>query len=929
MIRRFFSGLMLFLVLAGAITSVAGTAFAQVNTPEQKAKDLLAKLAPEERVGQLFLVTFTGTDIGPQSQIYDLITRHHVGGVVLLSSNDNFVAAPDTITEAYQMISDIQATESSVSNKPLIDLSSGKEVPHTYVPLFVGLSQEGGGYPYDQILNGLTPLPDEMAIGASWSPELAQKVGSVMGQELASLGVNLYLGLSLDVLSSPNPLQGADLGPRVFGGDPYWVGQMGQAFISGMHTGSDGHVAVIAQHFPGRGESDRPPEKEVATVRKSLEQLKQIELAPFFAVTGNASAPVSVTDGLLVSHIRYQGFQGNIRATTRPVSFDPQALALILGLSPFADWRQKGGLMVSDDLGSPAVRGFYDPAGTNFQARLVARDAFLAGNDLLYLGNITSTDSPDNYTTVLRVLDFFVQKYREDPAFAQRVDESVLRILTLKFRLYANFFLGAVQPPMIGPGTIAQMQEVTFDVARQAATLVSPSLSELDTVLPIVPNNRDRIVFITDERLARQCSTCPDQPIFLGSALRDAVVRLYGPTSGGQVNSYLLLSYTFNDIEQILQGGAGNVAVETNLDRADWVVISTLNLQPSDKATSILRRLLTEKQELLRTKRVVLFAFGAPYYLDATDISKVTAYYALYSKEPPFVDVAARLLFREVSPLGSLPVSVPGIGYDLITATSPDPSQVISISLDLPPVPTPEGTSTPEPTPIPEFRVGDTISVRTGVILDHNNHPVPDGTVVRFSLSLGDAGILQQLDMTTVQGIAKASFHLDRPGSMEIRATSEPATTSVVLQLNITGESPGVVTVIAPTTAPTQSATPGGQIPATPPVEGSGLIADGRPLFAGWLLAMTLIVIGVVSASWAGVHYHSVRWGLRWGLCVLLGGLIAYNYHALGLAGSAPWIQHSGFAAIWQLLMIGETAGLLAGLLWLRLSAPKSRNQAK
>jgi beta-N-acetylhexosaminidase len=754
-------------------------------------------------------------------------------------------------------------------------------------------------------------------------------VGSVMGQELASLGVNLYLGLSLDVLSSPNPLQGADLGPRVFGGDPYWVGQMGQAFISGMHTGSDGHVAVIAQHFPGRGESDRPPEKEVATVRKSLEQLKQIELAPFFAVTGNASAPVSVTDGLLVSHIRYQGFQGNIRATTRPVSFDPQALALILGLSPFADWRQKGGLMVSDDLGSPAVRGFYDPAGTNFQARLVARDAFLAGNDLLYLGNITSTDSPDNYTTVLRVLDFFVQKYREDPAFAQRVDESVLRILTLKFRLYANFSLGAVQPPMIGPGTIAQMQEVTFDVARQAATLVSPSLSELDTVLPIVPNNRDRIVFITDERLARQCSTCPDQPIFLGSALRDAVVRLYGPTSGGQVNSYLLLSYTFNDIEQILQGGAGNVAVETNLDRADWVVISTLNLQPSDKATSILRRLLTEKQELLRTKRVVLFAFGAPYYLDATDISKVTAYYVLYSKEPPFVDVAARLLFREVSPLGSLPVSVPGIGYDLITATSPDPSQVISISLDLPPVPTPEGTSTPEPTPIPEFRVGDTISVRTGVILDHNNHPVPDGTVVRFSLSLGDAGILQQLDMTTVQGIAKASFHLDRPGSMEIRATSEPATTSVVLQLNITGESPGVVTVIAPTTAPTQSATPGGQIPATPPVEGSGLIADGRPLFAGWLLAMTLIVIGVVSASWAGVHYHSVRWGLRWGLCVLLGGLIAYNYHALGLAGSAPWIQHSGFAAIWQLLMIGETAGLLAGLLWLRLSAPKSRNQAK
>ena len=91
-------------------------------------------------------------------------------------------------------------------------------------------------------------------------------------------------------------------------------------------------LVPVAKHFPGRGSADRPSGDEVATVRKSLEQLKQIELAPFFAVTGNSSDAADRADGLLVSHIRYQGFQGNIRATTKPVSFDQQALTQILAL---------------------------------------------------------------------------------------------------------------------------------------------------------------------------------------------------------------------------------------------------------------------------------------------------------------------------------------------------------------------------------------------------------------------------------------------------------------------------------------------------------------------------------------------------------------------------------------------------------------------
>ena len=69
---------------------------AQTPTPPPAVAAILNSMTPEERVGQLFLVTFTGTDTSETSQIYNLMTQYHVGGVVLLAENDNFVPAPDT-----------------------------------------------------------------------------------------------------------------------------------------------------------------------------------------------------------------------------------------------------------------------------------------------------------------------------------------------------------------------------------------------------------------------------------------------------------------------------------------------------------------------------------------------------------------------------------------------------------------------------------------------------------------------------------------------------------------------------------------------------------------------------------------------------------------------------------------------------------------
>ena len=933
---RIFSNLLLVLAIwLTALSPVVGVqAYFSSQALDQKAKDILDLMTPEERVGQLFLITFKGRDVSETSSIYDLIVNKHIGGVVLQAANDNFTGPDTTAADAFQLTNQLQQDVYNGGQKGVKDPVSGNTIIPQYVPLFVGISQEGDQYPYDEIINNLTPLPNLMAIGATWQPDLAQRVGNILGQELSDLGVNLLLGPSLDVLDVLHTEGSEDLGTRTFGGDPYWVGVMGSAYITGLHQGSSNRLAVIAKHFPGRGGSDRPPEEEVATVRKSLEQLKQIELAPFFSVTGNAPTADATTDGLLVSNIRYQGFQGNIRDTTRPVSFDPAALEQILSLTPFASWRLGGGVVVSDDLGSKAVRNFYDPTGQSFDGRQVARDAFLAGNDLLYVNNFISTGDPDAYTTITRTLDSFAQKYREDPAFAQRVNVSVERLLQLKLRLYPTFNLDTVLAPGNGIDLIGKSDQVSIDVAQQGATLLSPSSSELRDILPRPPSLTDRIVILTDLRTGKQCSTCPDQAALPVDALQKSILKFYGPRAGGQVNQTKISSYSFSDLIMWLNSGLSDktTAIDGDINLADWVIFDFLNVQADQPDTLALRRFLSEKSNLLRNKKVIAFAFNAPYYLDATDISKLTAYYALYSKIPVFVDMAARILFQEITPSGSLPVSVPGLGYDLIQATSPDPSQVIPLYLDLPDKPTPTPSAIPKnsptpgatltiaPTAVPKFKVGDTLPLRTGVIYDSNHNQVPDGTVVQFMVTISgvEGGTVQQIDTTTTQGIAHAAFRIQTAGLLEFRVASDPAETSALIRLDISaGEAAAITAIAPPTLSPTATETPSPTSTSTAtPTPVPPLPPPPVPGMGDWLLAVLVSWVGGAIVFYFGRKWFSLRWGVRWGLSSLTGGLVAYTYLAANMPGSDTYYQKAGVYGVLIVSLVGIFVGWGLGWLW-------------
>ena len=917
--KRITSLLFIFVFMTNLVlpaTSVKAAGYSTVLDAKTKAQQLLQEMTPEEKVGQLFLVSFKGTDVGNTSQIYDLILNKHIGGVTLEQANDNFTGPDKTLENAQQLITNLQKVALGVqAGTPNIQAPA-----QTKIPLFVAVSQDGDGSPNDQLINGMTPLADEMAIGASWKTANAESTGKILGKELDSIGINLLLGPSLDVLDSARTVDSEDLGVRTFGGDPYWVGEMGKAYIKGVHEGSSGQVAVIAKNFPGRGSADRPAEDEVATVRKSLEQLKQIELAPFFAVTGSTDDPLEITDGLLVSHIRYQGFQGNIRATTKPISLDSNALEQILSLAPLTDWRTSGGIMVSDNLGTTSIQKFFDPTGKTYDARQVAKTAFLAGNDLLYLGNLVSAGDDDNYTTITKIIDLFLQKYQEDQSFAKKVDDSVLRLLTLKFKQYPDFNSSNVLPEDYNLALVGTSQQTTFQVASEAVTLISPEKSDIDSVLPSAPQVSDRIVFISDSITAKQCSTCTNQTIFSAADFQSEVLHLYGPSASEQIQSYRLSSYSFDDLKNFLDQTGDITQMQDNLASADWIVVSVVGENQTAIGQNILRRFLSEKSDLLRTKKIIGFAFNAPYYLDATDISKLTAYYGIYGKTTPFVDVAARVLFQELIPTGNLPVSVPGVGYDIITATTPEPTQVIQLMVDTGDLSTPvAATSSSSPTPGLIYKMGDTLAIRTGVIVDHNGNPVPDGTVVRFMIDTGSSsGSVETVETVTSQGIAKTSYRIPSKGLLGITVQADPALISQALRLDIT-DSGGVLTAIEPTILPTntQALTTQEPTPAVTTKLSRDLHADGLPTPGDWLLS-TILILGLSACLfWLGSTRASLQWGIRWATLSCLGGYLSYLYLVIGLPGSSYLISISGSTVVALISVLGVIVGWgVAGIWW-------------
>ena len=946
----------------------------------EDAQGLLNCLSVEERVGQLFLVTFVGDSTQPDSPIVDLIVNEYIGGVVLRPQNDNFNVAGGNSAENLAALN-AELQRYAVSRLPFADdeLSNDSDAAsqltdqRTPVPLLIAIDQNNFATTSTS-LNGISALPDALALGATWQPEFARTVGNILGNEIAELGVNMLIGPTLNISDQPTTNPTTDPGTQSFGANPFWVGQMARAYAEGVKEGSDNRVAIVGKFLPGFAGSVGNAEQEIATVRKSIVDMQAFDLQPFFAATASTDTVSNTLDAVMTSHIRYPDLDGNIRDTTPPVSVSPGSNAELFALPELAQWRSAGGVVVSDELGDPALQNFYDDSGTGFPHRQVAKDAFAAGNDLLYLGDFalggglsgnSLSTGPIELDNIRDTLDWFSSRYRDEAAFQQQVDAAVLRILELKMRIYGSDFTSQNIAPRASSGALDTdfANDMLVNIPAQALTLISPSQAELQVRLQEPPTADENIVIFTDMRFVQQCSTCPEEPVISEDVIAQRIAALYGPNASNQINPERIQSFSFADLQTYLAADGVEIEqplplptntpdpaptvtpegfieptptatpeppagyfVQEALRDADWILFAMLDVRDSQQESFALKQYLAQRSTS-DTSKLITFAFDAPYYLDATEILKLTAYYGLFSKSDAFIDVAVRALFGDQVPQGSSPVDIPGIGYTLSAEILPDPQRRIELLVQQD-----VGLVAPSSDAPIELTGGATLEIQTGTILDKNGNPVPDGTNVRFVVEDFSGTLVDILaERETVGGVATYTYIQPDAFAGRIRIRAQSGEAELSDEVNISGDQLSVAT---PTPEPTATPEPT-PIPATPTPEPTATVppsTDVPPptitpmpteepvpevsitLPEGQALLSMIAGLSLVVALSAGIGrnvLNTMALQVRFVLWSILFALAFYNYIALGLPGAGLLGGFGDAARAIISTLTGGTIGIL------------------
>lgn len=335
------------------------------------AESILKTLSLEQKVGQMFIVGFSGTTI--PTSLVQAINDHYFGNFIYFASN---LSNPQTIAS---MSTQIQETV----------------VNATTIPGFISADQEGGMVA--RLTTGGTHFIGNMALGAIGDDTLAYEVGQMVGKELRHYGINLNLAPVLDVNNNPaNPI----IGVRSYSDNPVMVSDFGIAMIQGMRNSN---VLATAKHFPGHGDTHIDSHYGLPTIPYDLSRLYDIELYPYIQAIEEG------LDAIMTAHILFSAID-NIYPATLSYKVITELLREALGYQ---------GIVMTDAMNMDAIRNHFG----NVEASILA---IQAGVDILTYTESTSA-SIQAYRGVLDAVENGIIS-------EARIDESVMRILNQKIK---------------------------------------------------------------------------------------------------------------------------------------------------------------------------------------------------------------------------------------------------------------------------------------------------------------------------------------------------------------------------------------------------------------------------------------------------------------------------------------------------------------
>ncbi|MFC8682080.1 glycoside hydrolase family 3 N-terminal domain-containing protein [Microbacterium ureisolvens] len=258
----------------------------------------------------------------------------------------------------------------------------------------IAADEEGGVVTRLEGRDGST-LPSPAQLGLI-SPDVAERVGAVLGERVRRAGIDLVLAPSADVNDNPaNPVIGA----RSFGADPDEVAARVVATVRGIRSRRG--VAPCVKHWPGHGDTDVDSHRGVPTVPAATAAR---HAAPF------AAAIREGVPAIMTAHIVVPEWGAE------PVTVNPDAIALL---------RADGfdGVVVTDAVDMAAIAGSYGIGGG-------AARALAAGVDLVCLGNpeLSGVDAAAQYAEVVGAVVAAVDDGRLSPERLREAHGRVARL---------------------------------------------------------------------------------------------------------------------------------------------------------------------------------------------------------------------------------------------------------------------------------------------------------------------------------------------------------------------------------------------------------------------------------------------------------------------------------------------------------------------
>ncbi len=347
-------------------------------------KEYVASLSDEVKISQLFLVNIVGDKkFTPVEKTGALYGKSGAGEPLLpggcLLFKYNIASEPD---ELFDFLTGIKGFYDEFNN----------------VPPFIAVDQEGGDV--CRLRKITSPLPSQEYMqnlynDAAGGVEAVEEVYSSQSRQMKLLGIHMNLAPVVEAVSEANR---DFLGSRSFGSMENVIA-LGKIETDSFEKNG---IATVLKHFPGNSNTD--PHTGLPEISVTKAELENDYIRPFRELASSSSS-------ILMSHARIHVTDDENADSLTPAGLSKYWVGEVLRKDIGFE-----GVIFSDDIFMGALND------NGFPPEKAVVMAIEAGVDCIML-------SEKKFGQVAGIL---LEKAKNDPALAQRIDEAAQRVIFLK-----------------------------------------------------------------------------------------------------------------------------------------------------------------------------------------------------------------------------------------------------------------------------------------------------------------------------------------------------------------------------------------------------------------------------------------------------------------------------------------------------------------